>query len=248
MKITFLAENNTRIDKYLLGEPALYLLIEYAGKTILFDTGYSDVFLKNATSLNINLDKLTDVVISHSHDDHTGGLKYLHANKHVIFTAHPNIFDEKLDELGNSYGCPLKNTELEKMFSLNLTQKPYYITQSIVFLGEIPNNNSSEIDDSALVCIKNDALFIITGCSHSGIINVVNYAKEVTQIKNIAAIVGGMHLLDKTSEEIVQISEFFKKENISYLAPCHCCDLNSKFILAKNNEIAEICVGDTIIF
>ena len=52
MKITVLVENNTRIDNYLLAEPALSLLIELEGRKFLFDTGYSDVFLKNAAEIH----------------------------------------------------------------------------------------------------------------------------------------------------------------------------------------------------
>ena len=62
MQITVLTENNARIDNYLLAEPALSLLIEFDDKKILFDTGYSDVFLKNANALNINLNDITDIV------------------------------------------------------------------------------------------------------------------------------------------------------------------------------------------
>ena len=58
MKITVINENNTRIDHYLLAEPALSLYIELNDKKILFDTGYSDVFLKNAEKIGINLIKV----------------------------------------------------------------------------------------------------------------------------------------------------------------------------------------------
>ena len=90
-------------------------------------------------------------------------------------------------------------------------------------------------------------MFIITGCSHSGIINIVNYAKKVTQINKIYGILGGFHLLDKNAFEIEAISRFFKQEGIEYLAPCHCCDLKSKIILSQNHDIKEICTGDSIL-
>ena len=58
-KVTILTDNNTITDKYLLGEPALSILIEAEGKNILFDTGYSDVFLKNAQKLKKDLKNIT---------------------------------------------------------------------------------------------------------------------------------------------------------------------------------------------
>ena len=64
--------------------------------------------------------------------------------------------------------------ELEAQFQLNLTKTPYYITDDLLFLGEIENNISNDIDDSALAYITQKGLLIITGCSHSGIINIIN--------------------------------------------------------------------------
>ena len=77
MKLTVLVDNNTFIDEYYLGEPAVSYYIEDGDTKILFDTGYSDVFIQNAEKMNINLNELDKIIISHGHDDHTGGLKYL---------------------------------------------------------------------------------------------------------------------------------------------------------------------------
>lgn len=248
MKITVLVENNTRIDNYLLAEPALSLLIEHKDKKILFDTAYSNIFMQNAKKLGIDLSEITDIVLSHGHNDHTGGLMFFKANSsNTKLTAHPNIFDKKMDIDGTFYGCPVSKEELKAQFQLNLTKSPYYITDDLLFLGEVENNVSNDIDDSALVYIMQKGLFIITGCSHSGIINIINYAKKVTQINKIYGILGGFHLLDKSASEIEVVSSFFKQEEIEYLAPCHCCDLKSKIILSQNNDIKEICTGDSIV-
>ena len=246
MKITVLVDNNSRIDNYLLAEPALSLLIEHKDKKILFDTGFSNVFIQNAKALNIDLNNITDTVISHGHNDHTGGLKYLTPSSKINLTAHPNIFDTKVELDGTPYGCPISKEKLETHFLLNLTKTPYHITEDLLFLGEIENNTSNDIDDSALVYIIQNELFIITGCSHAGIVNIINYAKKITGLNKIYGILGGLHLIDKTDTELENIAEFFKQENIKYLAPCHCCDLKSKIMLAKKNNIQDICTGDII--
>ena len=77
MKITVLTDNNSLIDRYYLAEPAFCLFIEEAGKRILFDTGYSDVFRKNGEKMGVDFNLIDTIVISHGHNDHTGGLQYL---------------------------------------------------------------------------------------------------------------------------------------------------------------------------
>ena len=246
MKITILVENNTRIDNYLLAEPALSLLIEFEGRKFLFDTGYSDVFLKNAKTLGIDLTDISDIVLSHGHDDHTGGLWYLDANRAVNLIAHPSIFDKKVDSCGIAYGCPVSKEYLENKFNLNLTRKIYNLTPELIFLGEIENNKSNDIDDSALVYINQNKLFIITGCSHSGIINIINYAKKVTGINKVSGILGGLHLIGAETDSLRNLGEYFRSEKVKFLAPCHCCDLKSKIILSESNLVQEICTGDVI--
>jgi 7,8-dihydropterin-6-yl-methyl-4-(beta-D-ribofuranosyl)aminobenzene 5'-phosphate synthase len=74
MKLTVLADNITLIDHYLNGEPCLSSLIETEGNKILFDTGYSDVFFRNAQKMGTSLFDLDYIMLSHGHLDHTWGL------------------------------------------------------------------------------------------------------------------------------------------------------------------------------
>jgi len=68
-----LVDNNTIIDQYYLGEPAVSVWIETDNKKILFDVGYSDVFIRNAKALGIDLTKADYLVLTHGHLDHTWG-------------------------------------------------------------------------------------------------------------------------------------------------------------------------------
>jgi 7,8-dihydropterin-6-yl-methyl-4-(beta-D-ribofuranosyl)aminobenzene 5'-phosphate synthase len=106
MKLTVLVDNNTLIDRYFYGEPGVSYFIEDEGNKILFDLGYSDVFIKNAQKLNIDLLNLDFVVLSHGHLDHTWGLDplirlYTEAiienlnHKNPIIIAHPLTFYSK---------------------------------------------------------------------------------------------------------------------------------------------------------
>lgn len=74
MKLTVLMDNHTEIDVYHLGEPAVSYWLEADGKRFLFDTGYSDAFLKNAKAMGIDLTTADAILLSHGHNDHTGGL------------------------------------------------------------------------------------------------------------------------------------------------------------------------------
>ena len=77
MKLTVLVDNNTLIDRYFLAEPGVAYYIEIGATKILFDTGYSDIFLKNASRMGIDLLDIDILVLSHAHLDHTWGLQHL---------------------------------------------------------------------------------------------------------------------------------------------------------------------------
>jgi glyoxylase-like metal-dependent hydrolase (beta-lactamase superfamily II) len=77
VKLTVLVDNNTLIDQYFIGEPAVSYYIEDGNERILFDAGYSDVIIHNANKLHIDLGKISKIVFSHGHNDHTGGFLHL---------------------------------------------------------------------------------------------------------------------------------------------------------------------------
>lgn len=262
MKLTVLADNNTFIDMYYLGEPGVSYYIEDGEEKILFDTGYSNVFMENAKSLNIDLDKVTKLVISHGHDDHTGGLKdYLNRKRELSIIAHPNCFDYKEDETGLFIGSPYSKEALKSRAKLNLSTSPVQVTKNITFLGEIPRSNDFEnkhaigqtkindefkednlIDDSA-ICYKSETgLFIITGCSHSGICNIIEYAKKVCNDNRILGVIGGFHLFE-VDERLEKTIEYLKSNNIKMLYPCHCVSLKAKIEMGKTLDILETGVG-----
>ena len=155
MKLTVLCDNNTIIDVYLTGEPAISFFIEDSGKNILFDTGYSDVFIQNAKILGIDILSADYIVLSHNHIDHTGGLSYLKEMyekaeaegtlcKRPVLVAHPEIFREVTAEGFGDIGCPLKREEIESFADLVLSKKPVRITDNITFMGEISETTPFE--------------------------------------------------------------------------------------------------------
>ncbi len=261
MKLKVLADNNTFIDMYYLGEPAVSYYIEDGNDRILFDVGYSDVFMKNAKKMNINLNKINKLVISHGHDDHTGGLKYFFKDKHnVELFSHPESFNYKEID-GLCISSPLSKEELSRVCNLCLTKDPVRISEHITYLGEIPLLNSFEKrniigttiindenkedtveEDSAIVYKSDKGLFIITGCSHSGICNIIEYAKMVCNETRIYGVIGGFHLFEN-DEQLQKTIKYFIDNNIELLYPCHCVSLDAKVEIAKQLKINEVGVG-----
>jgi len=254
MKLSVLTDNTA--GGYFSAEHGLSYLIEYNDRKVLFDTGHSDIFIRNAELLNINLDEVEIVVLSHGHWDHGNGLKYL-KNKKLI--CHPNSFIKRYRKNDNiNIGLELTHDELQKQFEVIKSRKPYPISDKIIFLGEIPRLNSFEakttmfideeqnddfvIDDSAIAIIINDELIVISGCSHSGICNIVEYAKSVTNLEKVKAVFGGFHL-KKVDRQTLETINYFKKNNIKHIYPSHCTELPALAAFYNEFKIEQIKTG-----
>lgn len=88
MKITTLIENEAGHNKELKNEFGLSLFIEDEDISLIFDTGKSGDFIFNAQKLQIPLNNTKHVVLSHSHFDHTGGIRKLVDTFNNKFTLH----------------------------------------------------------------------------------------------------------------------------------------------------------------
>lgn len=263
MKLTVLVDNNTLIDHYFQGEPAVCYYIEDTNSRILFDTGYSDLFIKNAKALNIDLSKLSSIVLSHGHNDHTGGLPFLASHslsQRIQLIAHPGVFKSR-KENGREIGSPFTQAEMEKVFDLKVSRTPVRISENILFLGEIPTVHPFEnrkpigfvkedgkeyedfvTDDSAIVYQGDKGLFIITGCSHSGICNIVEHAKNICHEQRVFGIIGGFHLFER-SHRLSETINYFKRNQITNLYPCHCVSFQAKAAIQQEIPLVEVGVG-----
>lgn len=277
MKLTVLADSNTFINRYLYGEPGVSYYIELDDKKVIFDVSYSNAFLQNAQKMKISLYDLDTLVLSHGHNDHTGGLaplmtyyseayfEKISTKKHEL-VSHPTVFDSKLFD-GQEIGSLLSKEKAAKHFKLQLHEKPFWITEQLVYLGQIPRTNDYEnkkpigtierngkeepdylFDDSALAYKSAEGLVIITGCSHSGICNIIDYAKKVCKTEKIADVIGGFHLLNPDKQQLEKTITYLKEQSPKSLHPCHCVDLKSKIAIAQQIDIEEVGVGLTLSF
>jgi len=273
MKLTILVDNNTFIDRYFFGEPAVSYFIEDEDKRILFDVGYSDIFIKNAQKMKTDLLNLDFLVISHGHLDHTGGLEpliKLHTEailekldvKKPTVIAHPEAFLTKIVAGLPETGSLISEEKLSRHYKMKLSKVPVWLTNKIIFLGEIERKNDFEAkspfgkiikpgsieddflwDDSALVYKSENGLVIITGCSHSGICNIIEYAKKVCKDDRIIDVIGGFHLLNPSKKQMQGTLDYLRNLNLKNMYACHCTDLDSKIALSKIVKIEEVGVG-----
>ena len=275
ISLTVLVDNTTLTDRYFTGEPGLSFFLETGGKKILFDTGYSDAFLANAGKMGISLRDLDYVVLSHGHLDHTGGLLPLanHLTEAKINTiphkvpeliAHPRCFYPKPKSPLPNTGSFLNEDEIRRQFPVNLSDKPVWITEDLVFLGEIPRKFSFErtelgtrkivlpdgstepdplLDDSALAFRSSTGLVIITGCSHAGICNITEYARTVCGEQRVIDIIGGFHLLKSSPEQMAGTCAYLRDVGPAKVHACHCTSLAAKIVLAGSCPLEETGVG-----
>ncbi len=279
MKLTVLVDNNTFIDQYLIGEPAVSYYIETGDQNILFDAGYSDAFLINAQRLDIDLTKLDKVVLSHGHLDHTWGLQYLVRLlceksmssvkvKRPLLIAHPDIFLSRTFKNTPEIGSCLKEDTLGRYFDLQLSREPFELAPNLLFLGQVERLNDFEaqhnigmvrqrngyefpdmvLDDSALVYKTESGLVIITGCSHAGICNTIEYARKITAEARILDIIGGLHLLNPSKEQMRGTLDYFAQIKPFELHAGHCTNLQSKILLAGITALKEIGSGCVLNF
>lgn len=266
MDIRVVVDNNTFIDQYYLGEPAACFYLEVDGKRILFDCGYSDVLLKNADKMKIDLNMLDLIVLSHGHNDHTGGLVHLTEQCDLSgckLIAHPDCFYKKRFE-GEQIGSPMTLSQLSDAVRVELSREPIRLTENLFFLGEIPEYFTFEkrepigecerdtkwipdqlLEDTALAYKTDEGVFIITGCSHSGICNISEYAKKITECERIIGILGGFHIF-KESEKLFGTIQYFKENHIHKLYPSHCVSFRAKALIDQEIKISDVAVGRLI--
>ncbi|MCF8032288.1 MAG: MBL fold metallo-hydrolase [Desulfarculaceae bacterium] len=222
-----------------------------ASRKLLFDFGFSEHgAVYNAEILGVDFKEIECVALSHGHPDHLGGFAEVAERLgNVPMVVHPAAFINNR-YLKTPAGSLLQFAQFteeqvkEAGFELIKSEGPYpLLDDTMLFLGQIPrqvpfetglpgfrhhDGNEEHLDtiddDSGLVChLKGKGLVVLAGCAHSGIINMVKWAREATGINKVHAIMGGFHLSGKFFEPVIKPTiEALKEIDPDYILPTHC--------------------------
>jgi 7,8-dihydropterin-6-yl-methyl-4-(beta-D-ribofuranosyl)aminobenzene 5'-phosphate synthase len=177
-------------------------LIETSTTTILFDTGGDgQLLMDNLATLEIDPQAIDAVVLSHIHNDHTGGLdRLLAANDHLTVYL-PRSFPA-------SFKARIHNPIVE-------VSEPVMIADHIHTTGEL----GSAIVEQALIIETRHGLIVLTGCAHPGIVEIVHQAKTSG---DVYLVMGGFHLANHSAAEVEAVIAEIKQSGVQRAAPSHC--------------------------
>lgn len=257
IKATMLCENSVFHSPGVLAEHGLSIFLETSQGNYLFDTGQGKAIINNSLVLKKDLTTIKGIILSHNHYDHTGGLlSVLEVKGQVNVYAHSDIFQESFSMKGNNYryiGIPHTRVLLEsKGAQFNLNDKWQELAPGMFLSGEIPRVHDFEVgdknirikeegsyiqdkilDDQSLIFTTDQGLFIILGCAHAGIINILDYAVKKTGCDKIWSVIGGTHLGPVSTQQRALTIKMLKEFDIKNIGVSHCTGLKASLELSR---------------
>jgi len=224
-------------------------------RRILFDVGQSgEPILYNMEKMGLGPGEVNVVFLSHCHYDHTGGLlEILRAiGKEVPVIAHPRIFRKNLVRSGSrNVGLPYTKEEAEEYGARwILDSQPRELMEGVITTGEIPREERVDferettlglytieagklvrdymLDDISLAVRTREGLVVVSGCSHAGIVSIVERAKRITGSREVRAVVGGFHLIDADDRRIERTVEALREMRVGRIYTGHCTGLRAE--------------------
>ena len=263
--LTIIVDN--RSECALSGEWGLCILVEYKDKKILLDSGSSDLFATNMKELGFDISDIDYATLSHAHYDHANGWPhFLSENRTAkLFlrqTTSDNCF-KKIFIFKKYIGIPRKMTE-KYADRIEFVTGDYMIcdgvwliphkTMGLDSIGRrelmfqkhgrkyVPDDFSHE---QSLVLETDKGLVILNSCSHGGVTNIVNEVSDTFPGKHICAYIGGMHLFNKSEEEVRVVAEGILETGIERICTGHCTKNRAYNIMKETlgDRLTQFSVG-----
>jgi 7,8-dihydropterin-6-yl-methyl-4-(beta-D-ribofuranosyl)aminobenzene 5'-phosphate synthase len=260
LKITVLVTNLAGDPREGDGEWGYSALVEADGHRFLYDTGASpDLVLRNARLLKIDLSNVEDVVLSHNHWDHVGGLLSLREelsriNPRAISRVHvaAGIFAPRLTEAGEDHNG-LKDIRARYLATggrFIVHESADELLPGLWFSGPVPRPNDEHNwspglslqtaagrvednvpEDAALIFRTRDGIVILTGCGHAGIVNISEYARHIAGREPLLGVVGGLHLFAASDATLQWTGTELKGYGLRNLLAGHCTGIEATYRL-----------------
>ncbi len=240
-----------------IGEWGFAALIEADGRRVLLDTGaHPDTVLHNARDLKLDLSDVKEVILTHYHWDHIGGLITL---RNEMMKKNPAALSVVHVARGIFYSRPGQEGEENQMIAV---KKEYEATggkfieheeASEIFPGwwltgpvprKYPEHNWSSAgkvqtpsglvedtipEDQSLVLNTPEGLVVVTGCGHAGIINILTFAREEFPDEPVEAVIGGLHLFPATDDQLNWTADKMKEFKVAHLVGAHCTGIEAVY-------------------
>lgn len=231
----------------LVAEHGLALLIKTGKQQILFDTGLGGALPINMNALKIDPKAVDIVVLSHGHYDHTGGLPWIFNNAGPVdLYCHPGVTKPRYSMRSDGlWPIQMPRDTMQAMdkideHSMHWVIEPVKLDRSVHLTGPIPRLTPFEDvggsfyldsegrrpdiveDDLAMWITTDKGIVVCVGCCHAGIVNTLNHIRELSGGLNIAAVIGGFHLLNADEERMKHTIEELKRLAPDIVVPCHC--------------------------
>lgn len=255
-RIKVLCDNSAGSISGTLGEHGFAALIERDGAPLLFDTGGGHTLLQNAQRMNLDLRRVEEVVLSHGHYDHAGGLWPLLQScgpKRVL--AHPGIFARRYalrEGTQRSVGVPYGEEFLTGIgASFSYSDAFREVAPGIYLTGEVPRVTGFEEGDAALFCdlsgcqrdrvpddqslviVTQKGLLLLLGCCHAGLVNTVELARLKTGVDRLYGVIGGCHLAFSSQLQVDATVQALRRYGVKKICAGHCTGFDASARLAR---------------
>jgi len=274
LRITLLVDHqSTRPD--LETEHGLSFLLEADDDVLLFDAGASGAAFRNAECLGLPWRRISRIVLSHGHQDHTGGLAaFLAALPEAHVYLHPRAMTPKYSLHPGKPPRPLSMPQeihallQARMDQLHWATAPMRLGQGIGLTGPILRRHPEEAipgpffldpegrepdpleDDQALWIATDQGLVVLLGCAHAGVANTLDHIRTLTGEESILAVIGGLHLSAAPEPRIQSTLRALREAGVKRVAPAHCTGPAGALAIREAYGKAghPMCAGESLAF